>query len=45
MDHGAPEPEYPSDWGDQTSWPQDVGKKADNLGKKIGKALSKIFKF
>ena len=45
QDHGAPEPEYPSDWGDQTSWPQDVGKKADNLGKKIGKALSKIFKF
>jgi len=41
FEHGAPE----EAWPDQTSWPEEVGHKADNLGKKIGKALGKIFKF
>jgi penicillin-binding protein 1A len=33
-----------STWGDQTSWPQDVGKKATIL-EEDRKGLSKIFKF
>ena len=41
FEHGPPE----KAWPDQTSWPQDVGHKVDNLGKKIGRALGKIFKF
>jgi 1A family penicillin-binding protein len=43
IEHGPPE--YDTEWPDQTSWPQDVGKKGENLGKKIGKALGKIFRF
>jgi penicillin-binding protein 1A len=44
LEHGAPEEAYPVDAPDQ-SFPQTIGKQADNLGKKIGKALGKIFKF
>ena len=44
LEHGAPEEAYPVDMPDQ-SFPQTIGKQADNLGKKIGKALGKIFKF
>ena len=45
IEHGPPEESYPSDWPNQTSWPQDIGHNVDRLGKKIGKALGKIFKF
>lgn len=45
IEHGAPEESYPANWPDQTSWPQDIGHNVDRLGKKIGKALGKIFKF
>ena len=45
LEHGAPD-EYPApDWPDQTSWPQDIGHDVGKLGKKIGKALGRIFKF
>jgi len=45
IEHGPPEESYPANWPDQTSWPQDIGHNVDKLGKKIGKALGKIFKF
>lgn len=44
IEHGPPEDIQP-DWPNQTSWPTNVGKRVDNLGKKIGKALGRIFKF
>jgi penicillin-binding protein 1A len=44
LDHGAPEETYPVDAPDQ-NFPQTIGRQADNLGKKIGKALGRIFKF
>ncbi|HUQ20958.1 MAG TPA: PBP1A family penicillin-binding protein [Gemmatimonadaceae bacterium] len=44
LEHGAPEEAYPVDAVDE-NFPQTIGKQADNLGKKIGKALGKIFKF
>jgi hypothetical protein len=44
LDHGAPEETYPVDNPDQ-GIPQSIGRQADNLGKKIGKALGRIFKF
>src|SRR6266550_2242248 len=45
IEHGPPEESYPANWPDQTSWPQDIGHNVDRLGKKLGKALGKIFKF
>jgi len=41
MEHGPPDvqPEWPD------SGPPDIGRQVDNLGRKIGKALGKIFKF
>lgn len=44
FEHGPPEEVQP-DWPNQTAWPKDVGKGVGNIGKKIGKALSRIFKF
>ena len=43
IEHGAPE--YDPEWADQTDWPQEAGKGVENLGKKLGKALGKIFRF
>jgi 1A family penicillin-binding protein len=43
--HGPNYEDVQPGWPDQTSWPQDVGHNVDQLGKKIGKALGKIFKF
>ncbi len=45
LEHGAPEEAYPVDWPNQTSWPDETGKNVEKLGKKIGKALGKIFRF
>jgi 1A family penicillin-binding protein len=41
MEHGPPDVE--PGWPD--SLPPDIGRQVDNLGRKIGKALGKIFKF
>ena len=45
IEHGPPEYDTTAEWPDQTSWPKDVGRAGENLGKKIGKALGKIFRF
>ncbi len=45
IEHGPPESDVQPDWPNQTSWPDNIGHGVDNIGKKIGKALGKIFKF
>jgi penicillin-binding protein 1A len=45
IEHGPPEYDTATEWPDQTSWPKDVGRAGENLGRKIGKALGKIFRF
>jgi penicillin-binding protein 1A len=45
IEHGPPESDLQPGWPDQTDWPRGVEKGMGNLGKKIGKALGKIFKF
>ena len=45
IEHGPPEADIQPGWGDQTDWPKGVERGIGGLGKKIGKALGKIFKF
>jgi penicillin-binding protein 1A len=45
IEHGPPESDAQPGWPNQTDWPRGVEKGMGNLGKKIGKALGKIFKF
>jgi len=45
IEHGPPEADIQPGWGDQTDWPRGVERGIGGLGKKIGKALGKIFKF
>ncbi len=45
FEHGPPETDVQPDWPNQTDWPQDVGRGVGKIGKKIGKALGRIFKF
>ncbi len=45
IEHGPPESNAQPGWPNQTDWPRGVEKGMGNLGKKIGKALGKIFKF
>jgi penicillin-binding protein 1A len=44
MEHGPPY-EDGMVWGDSIDWGREVQKHADDLGKKIGKVLGRIFKF
>jgi hypothetical protein len=37
--------EVQPDWPNQTDWPKNVEKGVGKIGKKIGKALGRIFKF
>jgi 1A family penicillin-binding protein len=45
IEHGPPESDAQPGWPNQTDWPRGVEKGMGNLGKKIGKALGKIFRF
>jgi penicillin-binding protein 1A len=45
FEHGPPEMEVQPDWPNQTDWPKNVEKGVGKIGKKIGKALGRIFKF
>lgn len=44
MEHGPPYDEGPV-WGDTANWGHQVERQADRLGRKLGKALGRIFKF
>lgn len=45
IEHGPPEADIQPGWPDQTDWPRGVERGIGGIGKKIGKALGKIFKF